>query len=314
MTACTAIAAALLLGFAIWAVRPLRGDSGMLRNIEAEWLCLRNFMRFWRRHPRYFLVTLGLAKASLGNWRRRRVLRTGFCFLQAVDDLLDGDRRSEREPLEVVSEAADELRTGVHGEKELSRLASIFRLDILEAGGEEALETALELIGVMQEDRRRVTERRLLDREELGGQSRRTFVLSLDIMLIAGRAELRAHDVPLLVELFGWCNTVRDLEEDLGKGLVNIPIEIVEEALSDGAEDMSFSQLVQRGPVRRWLHLGHLDAANRMERCEAELWALRGRNGHRVLSLFAKEIRRYVDRRFEAIYGPLGHLDDGEAP
>ncbi len=65
---------------------------------------MRNYAAFIRRNRRYLLITLAVLAAGIPHWRRQRLVRTGFAFLQAVDDILDGDRASEREPLEVADE------------------------------------------------------------------------------------------------------------------------------------------------------------------------------------------------------------------
>ena len=77
-----------------------------------ELLCLRNFAAFIARNRRYLLITLAVLAAGIPHWRRQRLVRTGFAFLQAVDDLLDGDRASEREPLEVADELIVALESG----------------------------------------------------------------------------------------------------------------------------------------------------------------------------------------------------------
>jgi hypothetical protein len=82
-----------------WGRRP-----GVVAAVDVELLCLRNCGAFIARHRRYLVITLAVMAAGIPHWRRQRLVRTGFVFLQAVDDIVDGDRASEREPLEVVDE------------------------------------------------------------------------------------------------------------------------------------------------------------------------------------------------------------------
>ena len=107
----------------------------------------------------------------------------------------------------------------------------------------------------------------------------RTFQLSLDLMLSAARAELRSEDVPTLAPLLGWCSVVRDLEEDLALGLVNIPLEVVEQK--------SFERWVQDETKR---------ASALYEQAKIELAAVRGRSGYRLLHLFHGSVKKYLDR------------------
>ncbi len=93
-------------------------------------------------------------------------------------------------------------------------------------GGPAALVTAMALLERMCVDRERVLATRVSSATELADLHRATFRGSLDLMLIAADSPLRAIDVPELVEALGWCSTVRDLDDDLAHGLINMPREI----------------------------------------------------------------------------------------
>ncbi|MGZ5433054.1 MAG: hypothetical protein ACXWH7_09010, partial [Thermoanaerobaculia bacterium] len=90
---------------------------------ESTWVelcCLAQCARFSRRHIRYFVIVLAIYGPSLLHWRRYRAVRTGFCAAQWIDDLLDGDRPSDREPLEIVDELLEEMTrppSGAHGKR-----------------------------------------------------------------------------------------------------------------------------------------------------------------------------------------------------
>src|SRR5262249_3228026 len=70
--------------------------GGTQRGIE--WLCVRECLRFSRRHPRYLLIFLILYWHSLWHWRKTHAVRCGFCFLQLYDDIMDGDRVTASTP------------------------------------------------------------------------------------------------------------------------------------------------------------------------------------------------------------------------
>lgn len=274
-----------------WAAK----DS-VVADVDVEWICLRSYAEFGRRHVRYLLIALGLSRAGLPHWRRRRVLRTGFCFLQIVDDLLDGDRACDHEPLEVVEALVVALEDNRFGDDELSRLARAFRQDILEAGGPELLADALKLIRVMQVDRRRVLDATVLAADEMRAHHRLTFYYSVDMMLAAAGMEVRADDVPELIEAFGWCSTVRDLEEDLDAGLVNVPLEVVGAARAEGA-GLDYGSLIQTPAVAAWMRSELLRAVDMLDRTDARLAKLEGRSGVAALAMFARSIRGYAERR-----------------
>jgi hypothetical protein len=98
--------------------------------------------------------------------------------------------------------------------------------------------------------------------ETLAEHHRKTFRLSLDLTLIAAGSNLRAEDAPELVEALSWCSPVRDLREDLAKGLINIPAEVL--AGVPGIEETN--ALLASEPVRAWLRAEHGRAVRRLRR------------------------------------------------
>lgn len=293
-----------LAGLTMVVIHPLARRPAFLESAEIESLCLIEFARCARRHVRYLVICVALYRASVGRFRERRALRTGFCVLQSVDDLLDGDRSSNEEPLDVVDGLVEELRSRRFGDGSLSRLAAAFLGDCERAGrGPDALAAALALIRHMQADRRRILECRLLGEQQLREHHRRTFGGSVDLMLLTAGSPLRAADVPDLIDAFGWCSTMRDLEEDLDNGLVNIPKEIVERARDEGVQDLSFASLCRSSAVRDWMKRELARAEEALDRADAEIRAAGGAEGASTLGLFARSIRRYARRYSRALPG-----------
>ncbi|MHB1214740.1 MAG: fatty acid desaturase [Thiobacillus sp.] len=280
-----------------WAARP-----DVLAAVDVELLCFRDMWQFALRHRRYGLIALSLVYDSLIRWRATRVLRTGFCFLQHLDDLLDGDRPSEREPLEVVDEVVRAIQTGRYGEDDLMRLASAFVSDIRAVGGEASVRDVLSLIAVMRRDRCRVIDGAVLDRDSLRKHHRETFRLSIDLMLTARKAELRAKDVPELIELLGWCSTMRDLREDLRAGIINIPAEVLEAAQSEGLRSLDYDAVVATEAVRDWLKEERVLAQELLRATENRLGMIGGRTGASSLRIFSRSMRGFLHRRFPRLF------------
>ncbi|MCC6245035.1 MAG: phosphatase PAP2 family protein [Gemmatimonadaceae bacterium] len=283
----------LALGAAAWWGLGRWAHSARVRAaLDVEWLCLENVWLFVRRHRRYATITLALAAASLPHWRRNRLLRTGFCALQAIDDLLDGDRVSDGAPLEIVQSLRAQIVARSYAADSLARLVAASVSDLEAAGGLRAVDDAVQLIDVMIRDYRRRVSSELLDGATLRAHHRETFTLSLNLMLLAGRCELRADDVPELIDALGWCSTVRDLDEDLAKGLVNIPKEVV--AATNGVESESWSRLADETPVREWLRSEGNRARSWLGATEQRLAACTDRRGAQTLRRFARSMRRYL--------------------
>ncbi len=221
---------------------------GVLDALRLEVLCLGELARFTRRHPRYLLTGLAIWSYSLRRWRETRLLRAGFCLTQHIDDVLDGDRPV---PVDPVAYARGLLR----GEPApLAPLAEHVVGELDRRGGRGML---TELVEVLIEDRRRMDERRTMSAAALAAHHRRTFRLSLDLTLLAAGSDLRAEDAPELVEALAWCSPVRDLEEDLAKGLINIPEEVLAQVPGAAAP----RAILASEPVKDWLRTEHRRAA-----------------------------------------------------
>ena len=101
---------------------------------------------------------------------------------------------------------------------------------------------------------------------------------------------------------------MRDLEEDLGRGLVNIPAEVVTAAEAQGAPARSHDALVATDAVRTWmsdeltLARSHLDAAESRLTELATAHPPRDPRGVALLSMFTRSIRRWATARAPARY------------
>jgi len=80
-----------LLVLLLW--QPIRRLArATLPGYQTHLLWLHNQARFARRHPRYALVSLILYSQYPFHPKRSKLMIAGYCFLQAYDDIMDGDR------------------------------------------------------------------------------------------------------------------------------------------------------------------------------------------------------------------------------
>lgn len=286
------------LGVGSWAfVARVAIPRGWHRALAVEVFCLDTMLQFARRHRRYLVIAIALLAASVPGWRRRRVLRTGYCTLQAIDDLFDGDRRSSN-PVAEADSLFVQIAHRRFGDEPLALIAHAFTRDLEARHGPEAVADVLALIAHMRIDWLRRRDLLIFDERALSKHHRTTFSLSLDLMLLAGECELRAADLPELVDALGWCSTVRDLPEDLEHGLVNLPREVVETFAEQGSRpDRSWAL---HPAALTWLEAGRVDALASIDGAEATLLTLRGRSGHHILQHFARSVRRYAERPIAA--------------
>lgn len=260
--------------------------------LDIELLCLREVTFFARRHPRYLVTAVAIWTYSLPRWRETRLMRAGFCLAQHLDDVLDGDRPIEGDPVRYA-------RRVLEGEPGVLRPVAVFVSEELSRRGhadERPRAWLDELVELLIRDRRRMDARETWSGAELRVHHRRTFQLSLDLTLVAAGSSLRAGDVPELVDAFAWCSPVRDLREDLDKGLINVPREVLSRVSCDpGSRDFLAS-----GPVRAWLREEHHNGAAAIAACRPRELVLV--TFHRALAAFE---RRYRRRHPDLFHVPL---------
>ncbi len=294
------VAGSLLAIGGMYVVYPRVSTATFVRAARLEFICLVQFGTFIRRHRRYLVIALFLYGHSLFRWRKTRVLRTGFCLLQAFDDLLDGDRVSERDPIKLAGDIVRQMRSGNFATDRLALLAEALTEDLraLQTEADDPVAETIALIQHMCVERERVEKGLIFDQSQLRRHHRKTFVYSLNLLLIALAARTRAKDVPELIEAFGWCSTVRDLEEDLGHGLVNVPADVVAAAVMEGATPDRVTEFVSTQAVRSWF-------GSELERSESLLRAHQDRRlpeddpaGDWVIRLFYKSVSGCV-RKFD---------------
>jgi hypothetical protein len=242
-----------------------------LQRPGVELQCLWQCMRFSRRHLRYFVIFLAIYLPSLLHWRRYRAVRTGFCAAQWIDDLLDGDRPTAREPLEIVDELLDQMKRRTFSSAPLAQLVAALFADLNEDGRRDFIA----LTGTMRVDRVRVLEGAVWSAEELTAHHRTTFTLSVNLLLATTGCHARASAVPSLVDALAWCSVFRDLEEDQRKGLNNIP---------SGVD------------VPQWTHASLVSACASLGNASQEIASLNDAHARRILGVFARSVAKFARR------------------
>jgi membrane-associated phospholipid phosphatase len=294
------LAAGLLLaGTAIRVVFRRVSRRPFLDALRVEGLCLVEFRRFIARHSRYLGVFAGLYGYSSFRWSATRPLRAGYCLLQHVDDVLDGDRRVSGDPETHVRR----VRQWIAGEAEgdgsaLACLATCVAAGLDRAGGEgeDPRSELLGLLDVLVEDRRRMDRGTPMQAEALALHHRSTFRGSVNLTLILMGSTLRAADVPELVEALGWCSPVRDLEEDFRKGLINIPEEVIRAAGDAGADAGDFRSLMSAPATREWMRVEYRRGATAVEAIGRRVAEAPDRPARALLAVFRRALAAYVER------------------
>lgn len=265
----------------------------MKNKIIMEWLCFKQHLHFSLRNSRYLTIALAQYFYSFFNWKKAQNLRFTFCTLQLIDDLLDGDRKCKIEPLQYIELLKIAIKKNQFDSSNLHTMTKILLLQIKTFRySTEALYAFEQLIDIMISDRKRVLSKTILTKKELELQHNTTFKYSMDIVLIAIESPLRSSDMPEILEIFGWCSTVRDLEDDLSKDLINIPLEITSNILN--FENFSIKQKSSHPLVRSWLSEETKKAKTLFLECDDKMKILKHRHGSFIFKIFLNSMKKYT--------------------
>ncbi|MGZ5460905.1 MAG: hypothetical protein ACXWN1_30065, partial [Thermoanaerobaculia bacterium] len=162
-------------------------------------------------------------------------------------------------------------RATARHEDPLSRLTRAFFAEITP----DAQRDFVALVRCMRIDRVRVLGREAWTSTQLDEHHRRTFTLSVNLLLTTAGCTARAEQVPSLIEALAWCSVFRDLDDDQRKGLNNIP----------------------RGlDAEQWARASYTRARLSIERAAAEIAALQEPRARRILGIFQRSIAKFGER------------------
>lgn len=266
----------------------------MKEDLYMEWLCFKQHVHFSLRNKRYLLIAFTQYFYSLISWRQARSLRYTFCTLQLIDDYLDGDRPCPVEPIQYLDDLKKAIVQKVFDQSDLQQMTKYFlkRTENVPAMGPEAKKAFDELIDIMMADRKRVLSKNIYSSRELLYHHHTTFRYSLDIVLMALESPLRAESMPEILDIFGWCSTVRDLEEDLDKSLVNIPAEVTTKV--DHFMELSTNKKIAAVPVRTWLIQETEKAEKLFSICDKKMETIKPIHGSFVFKMFLNSMKKYL--------------------
>lgn len=279
------VVAGVLLAWLVWHYSHRRFSSvAWVASVDIELIAFREMLTFSRRHRRYATIMIAIYFASLFGWRKRRILRTGFTSLQWIDDLLDHDRPAIESPLRTAQRAIDQLGARQQDNSRLGRLVYSMAQDL----SDEGHQVAIRLIEIMCEDHKRMVQSKLMTSVQIQSQLNQTFSCSFDIFMHATNSKLRSTEFPDLIQALSWCSVERDLPEDLQRGLINIPAEVV-----NGFSVDVPVKLLEVPHVQRWRAEQREAIVPVLDRLDDKL-SKDTREGIGLLRMFSRSIRKYA--------------------
>jgi hypothetical protein len=218
---------------------------------------------------------------------------------QHLDDILDGDRLGLSDPLSYVNQLVDQIKAGRYDRHQpIALLAQSLLADAaqFEMPDDDFQGDLLQLIDLLQTDFQRRISQQPLSATDLAEHHRWTFYYSLNLTLMVANADFRADRLPHLIDLFCWCSPVRDLAEDLGKGLINIPLEVINAAETQAEQKLHLTALLTAPVVVDWLTAEYHSALQTLAAASAEVTGLKGLVGYRVMQAALLALKHYVIR------------------
>ena len=204
---------------------------------------------------KYGSLVAGLYLLSLRDREQGKLLRSSYLFFRHVDDFLDeSDGTEDGKKLPYVLNLRDQIENNNFTRAlKVSDLAE-YALNALEKRArpnDSPRQDFLDGIDAIIFDYQRAKERRVLTSEELNKYYHDAFFPVVNLMLIGFESQFRADDIPALSYCQGRIFSIRDLEEDWKRGVINVPKEILDKAELTG--ESSIEDVKKSAAVSNWI-------------------------------------------------------------
>ncbi len=265
--------------------------------LKIEYLCLKQFYFFSRRHRRYFFLFIGMYLTSIFRWKSSRLLRAGYCFIQLLDDILDGDRLIDDDPSAFADRILSEILAEQFGKSSEASMLIGFVLTEAQVRHDymKIKEKFAALVIVLKDDYVRRINRRSDLACTLKQHHRLTFQLSMDITLAFLDSEVTSEDCPEIVESLVWCSVMRDLRDDLSVGIINIPKDVYTVS-SKPLTSSDIDAILNERAVQKWIRAEFKLQSHNMAAIGAILPHLKDNIGKQAVKIFWKSIKSYVPK------------------
>lgn len=206
------------------------------------------------REPiKYGGLVAGMYLLSVKDYEIGKTIRAHYLFLRHIDDYLDEGQQKPGKLFYVLN-IRDKIESRKFiGKPKIAELAK-YALEVLEKKArpdDNPRQDFLAIIDSMVFDYERGKERRVLGNEALNDYYHNTFFPTVNLTLMSLESRFRAIDIPALSYSYGRVYSVRDLEEDWQRGVINIPREILQEAWL--TQFSSIADLKRNPIVKQWL-------------------------------------------------------------
>lgn len=277
-------------------------------------MILLEALRLLGRNPvKYARGVSGMYLLSIKGLELSQIARACFFFFRNQDDALDGDRQDIKDPLAHVLTCSKQIASAKFtGEPKIINLAkfAIDRLQRKGKKGDDPRQNFLDEIDVILFDYHRSRIRKILTEKELKKYYQQTFFPVIDLMLIGLNSKLRAKDIAEFSFCQGRVYTIRDLDQDWKKGIINIPKEILTKAKLN--PDSSVGEIKNSTVVKDYFRQQLLLCRRKLSTLEKKLAradeSLTTRMCMGLINPLYKLNKRYLNDIIHKFYGWGGNL------
>lgn len=192
------------------------------------------------RDSKYDKITNALFLASYFNPIRRLfpgrpigiapALNIAYHFCRKIDDIADGDQDLPKEYndfSDLTTKLKNAMRSNMYISSDLEILLRGTVRDMLDYHGFDVRNDLNKFLDAMGYENERRLNKRISSRKQLYELYQNSFGIPQDISFIGIGSKVRSVNIPELAEVQGRTYAVRDLDQDLSKGIIFIPKEIV---------------------------------------------------------------------------------------
>lgn len=222
---------------------------------RTEYLSGRETINLVFRRPNFWNTTVGLYGLTVTGFEHGRLMRASYLPIRFIDDLLDGDVKGMKDPLGYTLQVQKEIETGpmVYSNRtsELIQRALV-ELERKAHLDDEPRKDFIRTIDIILFDYYRVMDRQALKQEVLDHYYSWLFDPARNISLIAMDSQLRAINIPTLSIAQGRIYSIRDIENDWIRGIINIPQELLNKV--GLTSNSSYKQIISNPEIKQWIN------------------------------------------------------------
>lgn len=195
-----------------------------------EFICLRETINLILRSSKYWLIVVKMYASSFLNPKKAKLFRCAYFFCRNIDDILDRDRDCHIDRIDYVQEILSHMNGEKKSKLPIVKLYDyvVNKLEVIDLN-DKPHEDFRNIIEVMLFDYQRSKNSNLLYEKELEEYYKKTFIPVLNLALMISGSKYRGKDILDMSYLQGHLYSIRDLEDDLSSGIINLPKEIISE-------------------------------------------------------------------------------------